>query len=95
MWQRRGEVRAWLFGIMHSHFVDRLRAQRARPEDSVGDELPEIAQRPMQGDDLALRDVDRLLHGYRPSTAKCCCSSASRSSATRRSRRCSAFRSAP
>ena len=66
MWQRRGEVRAWLFGIMHNHFVDRLRAQRARPEDGMGDDLPEVAQRPMQGDGLALRDVDRLLQRLSP-----------------------------
>jgi RNA polymerase sigma-70 factor, ECF subfamily len=61
MWQKRGELRAWLFGIMHNHFVDRLRAQRARPEDAVGDELPELPQRAMQADRLELRDLDRSL----------------------------------
>ena len=66
MWQRRGELRAWLFGIMHNHFVDRLRARRARAEHGTGDELPEVAQRPMQGDGLALRDVDRLLQRLSP-----------------------------
>jgi RNA polymerase sigma-70 factor (ECF subfamily) len=61
LWQRRGDLRAWLFGIMHNHFVDRLRAQRSRPEDAAGDTVPELAQRPMQADRLELRDLDRLL----------------------------------
>jgi RNA polymerase sigma-70 factor (ECF subfamily) len=66
MWQRRGEVRAWMFGILHNHFVDRLRAQRSRPEDSAGDALPEPAQRPQQNDALELRDLDRLLQRLPP-----------------------------
>jgi RNA polymerase sigma-70 factor (ECF subfamily) len=61
LWQKRGELRAWLFGIMHNHFVDRLRAQRARPEDAAGDEIPELPQRPTQADRLELRDLDRSL----------------------------------
>ena len=61
MWQRRSEVRAWMFGIMHNHFIDRIRAQRSRPEDSVGDDLPELPQRPQQTDGLEVRDLDRLL----------------------------------
>src|SRR5665213_3765229 len=61
MWQKRGDLRAWLFGIMHNHFVDRLRAQRARPEDAAGEEVPEPPQRPMQADRLELRDLDRAL----------------------------------
>ena len=66
MWQRRGEIRAWMFGIMHNHFVDRLRAQRSRPEDSAGDNLPETPQRPLQTDALELRDLDRLLRRLAP-----------------------------
>ena len=61
MWQRRSEVRAWMFGIMHNHFVDRLRAQSSRPEDCVGDDLPELPQRAQQADGLEVRDLDRLL----------------------------------
>lgn len=61
MWQKRGEMRAWMFGIMHNHFIDRLRAQRSRPEDSAGDDVPEIPQRPSQTDALEVRDLDRLL----------------------------------
>lgn len=66
MWQRRGEIRAWMFGIMHNHFIDRLRAQRRRPEDSAGDDVPELAQRPTQADALEVRDLDRLLQRLPP-----------------------------
>ena len=66
MWQRRGEIRAWMFGIMHNHFIDRLRAQRSRPEDSAGDDLPDVSQRPLQTDALELRDLDRLLQRLPP-----------------------------
>ena len=66
MWQRRGELRAWMFGILHHHFIDRLRAQRSRPEDSAGDDLPDPPQRATQGDGLALRDLDRSLQRLPP-----------------------------
>lgn len=66
MWHRRGEVRAWMFGIMHNHFVDRLRAQRSRPEESAGDALPDVPQRPSQTDALEVRDLDRLLRRLPP-----------------------------
>ncbi|MEJ5031119.1 RNA polymerase sigma factor [Comamonas sp. MYb69] len=66
MWQKRNELRAWMFGIMHNHFIDRLRAQRSRPEDSAGDELPELPQRAQQTDALEVRDLDRLLQRLPP-----------------------------
>jgi RNA polymerase sigma-70 factor (ECF subfamily) len=66
MWGRRSDIRAWMFGIMHNHFVDRLRAQRSRPEDSAGDELLELPQRPLQTDALELRDLERLLQRLSP-----------------------------
>ena len=71
MWHRRGEIRAWMFGIMHNHFIDRLRAQRAVPEDLIGDGegegWPEQAQqRPLQADALEVRDLDRLLQRLPP-----------------------------
>ena len=61
MWQKRGEIRAWMFGILHNAFVDRLRSQRSRPEDSAGDEVPELPERATQADRLEVRDLDRLL----------------------------------
>jgi len=66
MWQGRSELRAWMFGIMHNLFIDRVRSQRSRPEDSAGDALPEVAQRPTQGDQLELRDLDRMLQRLSP-----------------------------
>ena len=60
-WQKRGDIRAWMFGIMHNHFIDGLRAGRRRPEDSTGDELPEMPQRATQSDGIELRDLDRAL----------------------------------
>jgi RNA polymerase sigma-70 factor, ECF subfamily len=65
-WQRRGEVRAWMFGIMHNLFVDRLRRSRARPEDGAGDDVPEQTVRAMQADRLELRDLDRALQRLPP-----------------------------
>ena len=61
LWQRRGEVRAWMFGIMHNLFIDRARQQRGNLEESVGDELPDVPERATQSDRLELRDLDRLL----------------------------------
>lgn len=61
MWQKRGEIRAWMFGIMHNAFVDRLRSQRSRPEDSAGDDVPELPERATQADRLEVRDLERLL----------------------------------
>ncbi|MEO7338365.1 MAG: sigma-70 family RNA polymerase sigma factor [Caldimonas sp.] len=61
MWQRRGAARAWMFGIMHNLFIDRMRMRRSTPEDSAGDDVPEGMQRGTQADALELRDLDRLL----------------------------------
>lgn len=66
LWRKRGEMRAWMFGIMHNHFIDRLRAERSRPEDSAGDNLPDLPQRPLQTDALEVRDLDRLLQRLPP-----------------------------
>ncbi len=61
LWQRRGEIRAWMFGIMHNQFIDEVRARRSRPEDNVGDDLPEVAQRATQSDRIEVQDLDRVL----------------------------------
>ena len=65
-WQRRGEVRAWLFGIMHNLFIDRLRTQRSSPEQSAGDALAESPDRARQSDRLEVRDLDRALQRLAP-----------------------------
>jgi RNA polymerase sigma-70 factor (ECF subfamily) len=50
-----------MFGIMHNHFIDGVRARSSRPEDSAGDDLPEIPQRASQSDRIEIRDLDRAL----------------------------------
>lgn len=66
MWQRRGEVRAWMFGIMHNHFIDRVRAVRSRPEDNMGDMAVEVSDRARQTDQLEVRDLERALQCLPP-----------------------------
>ena len=60
-WQRRGELRAWMFGIMHNHFIDGLRAQRRQAEYGAEPDVPEIPVRAAQADGLELRDLGRCL----------------------------------
>ncbi|MEO7160428.1 MAG: RNA polymerase sigma factor [Polaromonas sp.] len=66
LWQRRGEVRAWMFGIMHNLFIDQLRTQRNAPEQSAGDALAESPDRATQSDRLEVRDLDRALQRLPP-----------------------------
>jgi RNA polymerase sigma-70 factor (ECF subfamily) len=66
MWQRRGEVRAWMFGIMHNLFIDGVRSRRSRPEDSVGDDLPDMPDRSTPFERLEVRDLDRVLQRLPP-----------------------------
>jgi RNA polymerase sigma-70 factor (ECF subfamily) len=60
LWQRRGDVRAWMFSILHNLFVDRLRAERRSPIEG-SDEPPGVPVRATQGDMLEVRDLDRAL----------------------------------
>jgi RNA polymerase sigma-70 factor (ECF subfamily) len=61
LWRNRGDLRAWMFGIMHNQFVDQLRAQRGQPSTGSEDDLPETPIRDTQADRLEVRDLDRLL----------------------------------
>ncbi|AZY48338.1 RNA polymerase sigma factor [Bordetella avium] len=65
-WQRRGELRAWMFGIMHNHFIDGLRAQKRQPEFATDADIPELPIRPTQDDGLEVRDLDRCLARLTP-----------------------------
>jgi RNA polymerase sigma-70 factor (ECF subfamily) len=57
---RPGNLRAWLFSIMHNLFVNQARSPRV--VDYPGDEaLPELPTREHQGDALELRDLTRSL----------------------------------
>jgi RNA polymerase sigma-70 factor (ECF subfamily) len=57
---RRGtDLRAWMFTVMHNVHVNQVRA--ARPTDALEDDMPELAQRAVQGDALLVRDLERAL----------------------------------
>ncbi|CAB3959426.1 RNA polymerase sigma factor [Achromobacter insolitus] len=60
-WQRRGELRAWMFGIMHNHFIDGVRASSRQAEQTALGELPDAPVRATQTDHLEVRDLDRCL----------------------------------
>ena len=60
LWQGVGDMRTWLFSIMHNLHVDGVRRGRLDLVDL--DELPgEIPVAPMQADRLVLRDLNRAL----------------------------------
>ncbi|WP_241077385.1 RNA polymerase sigma factor [Achromobacter xylosoxidans] len=62
-WQRRGELRAWMFGIMHNHFIDGVRASHRQAEQAGAGDLPDVPVRATQTDHLEVRDLDRCLQG--------------------------------
>src|SRR3981081_1589987 len=59
LYRRGTDLRAWLFTVMHNVHVNKTRATRA--SDSLDDEMPELAQRAVQGDALVVRDLDRSI----------------------------------
>ena len=59
LYRRGTDLRAWLFTVMHNVHVNRMRA--TRPTDMLEDEMPELAQRPAQGDGLLVRDLERAV----------------------------------
>lgn len=60
-WQRRGDLRAWLFSILHNRFIDLVRSARATPEESSGEAEVTLPIRPTQNDMLEIRDLDAAL----------------------------------
>jgi RNA polymerase sigma factor (sigma-70 family) len=60
LWRPGSDLRAWLFTIMHNVFVNQARRRRYEVEQSI-DEVPAVALRATQGDQLELQDVDRAL----------------------------------
>lgn len=57
---RPGNLRAWLFTIMHNVFVNQLRTA-GRLDYRADEDLPESPTRAEQEDGLMLRDLDRAL----------------------------------
>jgi RNA polymerase sigma-70 factor (ECF subfamily) len=60
LWRPGSDLRAWLFTIMHNVFVNQARRRRYESEE-LTDETPAAAVRATQGEQLELRDVDRVL----------------------------------
>ena len=60
LWRQGSDLRAWLFAIMHNVFVNQARSRRKEIERHM-EELPVIAVRATQGQNLELIDVDRAL----------------------------------
>ncbi|MNQ21032.1 ECF RNA polymerase sigma factor SigR [compost metagenome] len=65
-WQKRGELRAWMFGIMHNHFIDGVRANNRRADQTAPGDLPDVPVRATQTDQLEVRDLDRCLQALPP-----------------------------
>jgi len=59
-WRRDGEMRAWLFGIMHNLHVDQLRARRLQTT-SLDEESPQPAHTVDHSAALELRDMETAL----------------------------------
>src|SRR2546421_486936 len=59
LYRRGTDLRAWLFTVMHNVHINKLRSSRAA--DPLDDEMPELAQRAVQGDALLVRDLDRSI----------------------------------
>lgn len=57
---RPGNLRAWLFTIMHNIFVNQIKSA-AHIDYLADDLLPDLPLRATQSDNLELRDLDRAL----------------------------------
>jgi RNA polymerase sigma-70 factor (ECF subfamily) len=65
LWRNVGDMRAWLFSIMHNLHVDERR--RGRLATVAADEdTPEVAIAPTQGERLAVRDLQAALDRLAP-----------------------------
>ncbi len=60
LWRGVGDMRAWLFSIMHNLHVDGVRRPRLRTV-TMDDDTPEVPVAPAQGDRLAVLDLQAAL----------------------------------
>lgn len=60
-WERRGDLRAWLFSILHNLFVDRVRSAGRSPLEQMPEEEIMAPVRPTQTDLIEVRDLDKAL----------------------------------
>lgn len=66
LWHRRGDLRAWLFSILHNLFVDRVRSADASPLEPMPEQDVVVPVRPTQTDMIEVRDLDKALLGLSP-----------------------------
>jgi len=59
-WRRDGDMRAWLFGIMHNLYVDQRR-RKGRAASTLSDAGVDLPVRPTQTDNLEIRDLGAAL----------------------------------
>ena len=59
-WRRGGDMRAWLFGIMHNLYVDQARKARI-PTDALDENMPRPSTHAGQADPLEMRDMEAAL----------------------------------
>ena len=60
LWRGVGDMRAWLFGIMHNLHVDGVRRPRLHTV-TMDDQTPEVPVAPTQGERLAVFDLQAAL----------------------------------
>lgn len=60
-WRRGSDMRAWLFGIMHNLYVDRVR-KPALETAVLDDDTPMPAANPAHNGRLAMRDMETALN---------------------------------
>ncbi|MBE7941678.1 MULTISPECIES: RNA polymerase sigma factor [Ramlibacter] len=60
LWSGVGDMRAWLFSIMHNVHVDRVRRPRV-PTVDLDEQTPEVSVAAQQGDRLAVLDLQAAL----------------------------------
>ncbi len=63
LWQARGEIRPWLFTILHNIYANTVRSYIRSPQTVSIDESHELGVGCMQESNLHLRDLDRTLAG--------------------------------
>ena len=62
LWPGVGDMRSWLFSIMHNVHVDRVRRPRVATVD-LDEQAPEVPVPAAQGDRLAVLDLQAALDG--------------------------------
>lgn len=65
-WERRGDLRAWMFSILHNLFVDRVRSADSSPLEQMPEEEIVALARPTQTDMIEVRDLYKALLNLSP-----------------------------